>query len=178
FINNFKKTIVRSNGTTLDKMFNTQSYVIGGKYKAKTNTEIMLEYYYNGMGLNGREMSDFITYVNNGYNRYVSTGDDSMLQKASTLEALGYGGIGSMTNYLYGRLIQHDTFGIKTLNPALTIILNLDDKSYAAMPEISYSILDMWDLRLRLTIFQGAANSEFGERRGKYEIETKIRYYF
>ncbi|MBP1715937.1 MAG: hypothetical protein H6Q42_4140, partial [Deltaproteobacteria bacterium] len=62
--------------------------------------------------------------------------------------------------------------------PALTTIVNLNDSSFSITPEVAYTGITNWDLRLKAMFLVGGKETEFGEKPNDYRIEFRARYYF
>jgi len=60
----------------------------------------------------------------------------------------------------------------------MTTIVNLDDGSFTATPELTYTGFTNWELQLRYAILVGDANSEYGEKQNSSRIELRVRYFF
>lgn len=68
---------------------------------------------------------------------------------------------------------------IKTyLQPALTAMMNLNDRSYQVTPELLYTGVTNLELRLRAILLQGGSMTEFGEKQNSRRIDFYARYYF
>ena len=81
-------------------------------------------------------------------------------------------------SYLYLRVSQKEPFDIVYWTPAVTGIVNTEDKSYSITPEISYTGITNIELRLRAMVLAGNRLSEFGEKQNDFRIELMARYYF
>jgi hypothetical protein len=55
---------------------------------------------------------------------------------------------------------------------------NIDDQSWTLTPEVLYTGITNWELRLRTGIIVGVRNSDFGEKQNDYRIELRAGYYF
>ena len=62
--------------------------------------------------------------------------------------------------------------------PALTWILNLEDKSFTLSPEILYTGITNLELRAKGSVLVGDDFSEYGEKQNDYRLELRVRYYF
>ena len=83
-----------------------------------------------------------------------------------------------MQDYLYLRLSQKEPFNILYFTPALTGIMNLNDRSFSLTPELAYTGITNLELRLRMGFLAGARHTEFGEKQNDYRVELRIGYYF
>lgn len=83
-----------------------------------------------------------------------------------------------MRNYLYLRITQKEPFNILYFTPAVTSVMNLNDKSLSLSPEFLYTGFTNWEFRLKGTALIGQRKTEFGEKQSDYRIEFRVRYYF
>ena len=178
FINDFKKRFIDSNGTSFEKEYDAKSYLLGIRYLAERDTTYILEYYYNGRGFTAGEMRDYFSFINKGYETYLSSGNDSLLKKASTITEGNYGRINPMRDYFYLRISQKEPFDILYFTPSITGILNLNDRSFSLSPELLYTGITNLELRLKSLFIAGEGLGEFGEKQNDYRVEFRARYYF
>ena len=68
--------------------------------------------------------------------------------------------------------------GSSIFQPALTAIVNLQDRSYQLTPELLYSGITNLELRVRLFLLQGDTGTDFGEKQVSSKLELQARYYF
>ena len=123
-------------------------------------------------------MKNFFTFVNDAYQTTGATADDAALQKAAALFDGNYGRLNPMSDYLYLRISQKEPFDILYLTPAITTILNLNDRSFTFSPEIVYTGITNLDLRLKASFITGSTGSEFGEKPFDFRLELRVGYYF
>ena len=117
YINNFKKSFVDSNGNNFETRYDAKSGLIGMRYLTEKDTTYILEYYRNGTGFSAGEMRDYFSFINKGYDTYVSTGSDASLKKAANITAGNYGRSNAMRDYLYLRASQKEPFDILYFTP-------------------------------------------------------------
>jgi hypothetical protein len=178
-ITRFQKTLVDPNGNTTSREFNAVNYVLGLRYLSKQNTTYIFEYYHQGTGFSPREMSDFFSFADKGYNTFLRTGDTRALGKADSLAKGNYGRFTPETEYLYLRVSQQEPFDILYFTPAVTWIYNISDRSFQVTPELLYTPITNLELRLRTGfLVAGQRNSEFGEKQNDWRAELRVRYYF
>lgn len=178
FINDYKNKFIDSNGNIFEKEHDGKSYLIGMRYLTQKDTTYILEYYHNGTGFTAQEMRDYFFFIDKSYNTYLSTGSDALLKKASNITEGNYGRANSMRDYLYLRISQKEPFDILYFTPAITGILNLNDKGFSISPELLYTGITNLELRLRAAIVYGERLSEYGEKLNDYRVELRARYYF
>jgi len=178
WINDFKKTITDSSGNIFQDRYNAINYLMGLRYLTEKDTTFIFEYYHNGTGYDTKEMKDYFTFIDKAYVNYISKGNELVLKKAKNLASNAYGRMNPARNYLYLRISQKDFFDILYWTPAVTLITNVDDKSFSLMPEISYTGITNFEFRLRGGPIVGTRGSEYGEKQNDYRIDFRIRYYF
>jgi hypothetical protein len=177
-INNFQLNTVNAQGVVSTREFNAISYLLGLRYLTDQETTYILEYYRNGTGVTPNEFEDFVTFVNNSYKTFRTTGNKSGLMRASKLAEGVYGKPNPMGHYLYFRASQQEPFDILYLTPALTSIINLQDGSLVVIPEVTYSPVTNLELRFRTPVLIGANGTEYGEKQNDFRVEFRLRYYF
>jgi len=177
YINNYKKIFVDNNGRTSATQYDAKSALIGMRYLTVKDTTYILEYYRNGTGFSPAEMRDYFTFINNGYDIYVSTGSDALLKTANMI-ASNYGRPNPMKDYLYLRVSQKEPFDILYFTPSITGILNLSDKSFSLSPEFLYAGITNLELRLKASFISGDSLTDYGEKQNDYKVEFRARYYF
>ena len=100
------------------------------------------------------------------------------MKKASSVTEGNYGRPNPMQDYLYLRVTQKEPFNILYFTPAITTIMNLDDRSLQISPELLYTGFTNWEFRLKGTALVGQKGTEFGEKQNDYRVELRVRYYF
>ena len=178
FINDYKKKFIDSNGNIFEKEYDAKSYLVGMRYLTQKDTTYILEYYHNGTGFTANEIRDYFSFIDKGYNTYLSSGSDTLLKKALNITEGSYGRANSMRDYLYLRISQKEPFDILYFTPAITGILNLNDRGFSISPELLYTGVTNLELRLRAAFISGERFSEYGEKQNDYRIELRARYYF
>jgi hypothetical protein len=177
-ITNFTKNYIDQNGTIFQTTYNAVNALLGLRYLSARDTTYILEYYRNGQEYSTNEMDDFFSFVDQGYSLYTNTGNSSLLNKAVNLSRGSYGRMSPGMNYLYLRISQKEPFDILYFTPAMTLIGNIDDKSFSITPELVYTRFKNLELRLRTGFIVGPKGTEFGEKQNDYRVDFRIRYYF
>ena len=177
-INNFKLTTINAQGAGTTHKWNAVSYLLGLRYLSPQETTYIFEYYHNGTGVTQNQFQDFVTFTNNSYETFLSTGNESGLNRASQLAEGVYGRPNPLRDYLYFRASQKEPFDILYFTPALTSIINLQDASLVVIPELTYSPITNLELRLRTPVLIGGKGTEYGEKQNNYRIDLRMRYYF
>jgi hypothetical protein len=178
YIRNARKTILDTSGNMNAVEADARSYLVGVRHLATFDLTTIIEYYHNGTGFSNDEQKNFFTLVNRAYDLYQSTGNATALANAKNLGDGAYGRPNAGENYLYVRFSQKEPFDILYFTPALTWIMNLDDRSYSLTPELLYTGVTNWELRFRTALISGGRNTEFGEKQNDYKIELRVGYYF
>ena len=81
-------------------------------------------------------------------------------------------------DYIYLRAQQKDALGIVNFQPSITAMMNWQDRSFQVTPELLYTGVKNFDLRLRLFMLQGASLTDFGEKQNSRKLEIYAKYYF
>ncbi|MEN6321609.1 MAG: hypothetical protein ABFD82_23035 [Syntrophaceae bacterium] len=178
YIRDYQKNFIDSNGKSYHNEYDAQSYLLGIRYLTTIDTTYILEYYHNGTGFTKDEMKNYYSFINKGYQSYITTGSDSLLQKAANQTETNYGRINPMRNYLYLRVSQKEPFDILYFTPAITGIWNMDTSSCSLSPEVLYTRFTNVELRLKAIFLIGGKDSEFGEKQNDYRLEFRVGYYF
>jgi len=178
FINNQKSRVIDSQGNISEEKFDAKSYLLGIRYLTASDTTFIFEYYRNGTGFSRLEMKDYFTFIDRGYDVFLLNGNDSQLKKAASVTEGNYGRINPSKDYLYLRISQKEPFNILYFTPAITGIMNLNDKSVSLSPELLYTGITNLELRLKGIALVGQNGSEYGEKQNDYRVELRVRYYF
>jgi hypothetical protein len=178
FINNQTKKVIDSQGNISESKFDAKSYLLGIRYLTPWDTTFILEYYRNGTGFTHLEMKDYFTFIDKGYDLFLAAGNDSPLKKATSVTEGNYGRSNPMKDYLYLRISQKEPFNILYFTPAITGMMNLNDKSVSISPELLYTGITNLELRLKAIALVGQNGSEYGEKPNDYRVELRMRYYF
>jgi hypothetical protein len=177
-IKDYQASRIDRSGTVSMEEYDATSFLLGTRVLTTSDTTLIFEYYRNDTGFTNDEMESFFGFVSDAYQTYGMTGKDAALQKASTLFDGNYGRVNPMRDYLYLRIAQKEPFDILYFNPAITTILNLNDRSFTISPEIVYTRIKNLDLRLKASVITGSKDSEYGEKPFDYRLEFRAGYYF
>ena len=173
-IQQFTRPVTDSAGRVTNEVGNATSYLLGLRYLTAGDTTYIGEYYRNGTGYSDQEALQFYQLVNNAF----ATGSGALLQKALSLGRGSYSRPNPGKDYLYFRAQQKDALGIVYFQAALTAMMNWQDRSYQVTPELLYTGVKNFDLRLRLFLLQGGSSTDFGEKQNSRKLEFYARYYF
>jgi len=176
-INDFEQRSIAPGGAVTTERRNATSYLLGLRFLAERDTTYILEYYKNGTGYTENQTQDFYRLIDNGLAQFLATGTDPLFAKARQISP-SYARANPGERYLYLRASQKEPFDIVYFTPSITLIGNLDDRSYSLTPELLYTGITNLDLRLRASWLSGKAGSEFGEKQNARRVELVARYYF
>jgi hypothetical protein len=154
------------------------SYLTGLRYLSQSDITTIIEYYHNDDGYSVQEQKLFYELVDNAHDLLALNGDTSLFSTASLLSQGAYGRPQSGRNYLYVRVTQKEPFDLLYITPGSSAILNLDDESFSVTPEVIYTGLTDWELRLRFSLLEGSYDSEFGEKQNDNKLELRVRCFF
>jgi hypothetical protein len=174
----YPKPVTDSAGKIATVVGNATSYLLGLRYLTEGDTTYIAEYYRNGTGYTDQEARQFFQLVDTAFSQLQPTVQNALLQKAVSLSQGSYGRPTPGTQYLYFRAQQKDALGIVYFQPAITAMVNLQDRSYQVTPELQYTGVNNLELRLRLYLLQGGSATEFGEKANSRKLEFYARYYF
>jgi hypothetical protein len=149
------------------------SWLIGLRYLSERDTTYILELYRNGPGFTSQEYRRFTEFIE----RASRNENSPLLQRVRSL-AQAYGRQNPLRDYLYLRVSQKEPFDILYFAPALTAIVNLQDKSYSIAPELLYTGVRNVELRARAIFLGGGSGTDFGEKQNERRFEMLARFYF
>ncbi|MFC2165886.1 hypothetical protein ACFLT2_12940 [Acidobacteriota bacterium] len=178
YIPDYSKKIIEEDGTVSEVKYASTNYLMGIRFLTKSNTTFFLEYLKNGAGYISTEMKNFYSLIEQAYQSYLLTGDDSQLNFLAGAASQAYRTFAPMQDYLYLRISQKEPWNILYFIPSFTGIFNLTDKSFSLTPELLYSPITNLELRAKITVLLGKDGSEFGEKQNDFRLEFRGRYYF
>ena len=152
---------------------NSIQSLLGFRYLTENETTIIGEYYHNGAGYSEQELTQFYKLAGSDFSL-----DPSLLVPARRASNAGYGKANPGRDYLYISAVIKEPYQLVYFNIGAFSIVNIADQSYSLTPELSYSGVNNTELRLRLTMLRGGANTEFGEKVNQQKIELRFRYFF
>src|SRR3989304_1262330 len=170
FINNQKSRVIDSHGNISETKFDAKSYLLGIRYLTASDTTFIFEYYRNGTGFSHLEMKDYFTFIDKGYDLFLLNGNNSLLKKATSVTEGNYGRINPSKDYLYLRISQKEPFNILYFTPAITTIMNLNDRSLSLSPEFLYEGIKNLEIPLKGIVLLGGGRTEFGEKQNDYRV--------
>ena len=178
YIKDVQARLIDPTGKVSAVEYDATSYLLGTRYLTSPGHDLHLGVLPERHGVLRGEMKDFFGFVNNAYRTYTATGNDAALQKAAQLSEGNYGRANPMRDYLYLRISQKEPFDILYFTPAVTTIVNLNDRSFTISPEVAYTGITNLDLRLKASFITGSTGSEFGEKPYDFRLELRAGYYF
>jgi len=178
WITDFEKKSIDSQGRLFTEPADVLQALLGVRYLTETDITYIVEYYHNGGGIDTDSEQNFYGLVDSAYNHYLNTGDSSQLARASQLSRSTLASVKPMRDYLYFRASIKEPFEILYLTPALTAIMNLNDRSLSLTPEFIYAPISNLELRLRNAFLIGTSDTEFGEKQNDWRAELRVRYFF
>jgi hypothetical protein len=171
-------SILEPDGTLRSRKQPATALVMGLRYLTGTNTTFVLDYFRNGAGYAVTDMETFFRLVDEGYESWTASGDWRVMTLASRATEAGYGGMNPMRNYAYGRVSQPDALDVLYLTLGASAIVNIDDGSYALLPEVQYRPTENLEMRWVANIQHGRSWTEFGDKQANARLELRVRYYF
>jgi len=177
-IRQFPKPVTDSAGHVAIDVANATSYLLGLRYLTESDTTYVVEYYRNGTGYSEQEARQFYQFVNAAFTQFERSGGSALLQRAQSLSQGSYGRPNPGAEYLYFRAQQKDALGIVYFQPAVTAMVNLQDRSFQVTPELQYTGVNNLELRLRIFVLHGRSATDFGEKANSRKLEIYARYYF
>jgi len=178
YIPDYIKEVIQEDGTVGEEQYASMNYLLGIRFLTRTNTTFFFEYFKNGNGYTSNEMENFYSLIDQAYQSYLSTGDDSQLEFLSGAASQAYRTFAPMQDYLFLRISHKEPWNILYFIPSFTSIFNLTDKSFSLTPELLYNPITNLELRAKITILLGKGGSEFGEKQNDFRLEFRGRYYF
>jgi hypothetical protein len=172
------RPVVDAAGNVVPIEASATSYLLGLRYLSESQLTTLFEYYYNDAGYSEDEMRSFAAVVHGAYDQYQASGNAAPLTKLRTALQPAMARPNPGQRYLYLRLSQQEPFDILYLTPALTIIANVDDRSYSVAPELLYTGITNLELRFRVFWLRGTPLSDFGEKQNDRRLDLRARYYF
>ena len=170
------RPVVGANGQMQLKTADASSWLAGLRYLTARDTTYIVEYYHNGNGYSPKEMQAYFNQVDQAYLSWQQSGDPAPLQR--TAGQTSFTKVAPMQDYLYARVSQKEPFDILYFTPALTTIVNLDDRSLTLAPELVYAGITNLELRLKGSVIIGPPLSEYGEKQNNARVELRLRWYF
>ena len=139
---------------------NINQSLLGFRYLTDNEITWIGEYYHNGAGYTKNQLEEY--YILAGLDFITNP---QLLSQAQQASSNGYSRINPGRDYLYLSAAIKEPYDFVYLNMGINSIVNLHDQSYSITPELIYTGLNNTEMRLRVTVLQGDANTEFGEKK-------------
>ena len=178
YIPDYIKKVIDRDENVAEESYASTSCLLGARFLTRTDTTFIFEYFKKGNGYTFNEMGDFYFLIEQAYQSYLLTGDDSQLNFLAGAAGQAYRTFAPMQDYLYLRISQKEPWDILYFIPSFTSIFNLTDKSFSLTPELLYNPITNLELRAKIAVLLGKSGSEFGEKQNDFRLEFRIRYYF
>lgn len=172
---NMTRHFLRADGQVGAVQANVDSWLLGARYITMSEVTWIAEYYRNGGGYDDQQLGAYYALLQAAYSPGAVPAQRAL---ASSLAQAGYGRSNPGRDYAYLRVSAKDAFGWLYLNPALTTIVNLQDKSWQLTPELTYTGWQNVELRGRVVWLHGHALSEFGAKAARQRVELSLKLYF
>jgi len=152
-----------------NRFFN--QYVIGMNYTLPKNIGWIIEFYHRDQGYSRQEWRRIIDHVEfvSGYfgTPYEEFALGNVLWSANVFSSKG-----AMQDYLMNYITIPVT---QNLEVKSTSLINLNDRSFIAIPEIALTLKNHFTFYGRSYIFEGDSRSEYGELFQSFSIEGGLR---
>ncbi len=178
YIPELEQKFLTGSGILSTREGSATSYLLGMRYLSETDITSIIEWYHNGAGFSETELENFYQLVFDADSQFLATGSEVLLSRTRDIAESGFNRPQVGRNYLYARINQKDSFDILYVSPGITAIYNMDDRSYSATPEITYTGFTNWEFRLRFSVINGGRFTEYGEKLNSNKLELRVRYFF
>jgi hypothetical protein len=176
-VKDYNKHIIDQYGNISESEYTAYNFLLGVRYLSNQDTTYILEYYRNGQGYSTEEYENYLTFIESGYDQYLSTSSKAAILKSKTM-ANYYNQQAVMKDYLYLKISQKDPFDILYFVPGIIFVYNLNDQSASITPYMTYSPLTNLTLEIKTGFLFGGDKTEYGEKINKAKIELSMQYYF
>lgn len=169
------RTTVSASGVTSSQQVDVDSFLLGLRYLTPGEVTWIAEYYRNGVGYERSEMQTYFQFLDTALS---ANAPAALNSKARNVAQSGYGRPNPARDYLYVKASVSEPFDWVYGSASITTMINLNDRSYQITPELSYTGFANWELRGRLIVLNGQAQTEFKEKASSARLEVYARYYF
>jgi hypothetical protein len=169
------RRVLEPNGTVRSERANVDSWLLGLRYITEREVTWIAELYRNGAGYDEAQLGTFYRALSDAF---APGGSAAAQSQALSLAQSGYGRANPGRHYAYLRISVKDPFDWLYLTPAVTAIVNLDDRSRQITTELVYTGWQNLELRARAVLLHGAPLSEFGAKAAARRLEMSLRFYF
>lgn len=165
---------IDSTGTVVRRTESVASWLLGMRYLTERETTYIVELYRNGTGYTEGEYRSFVDVA---MRTLATLPAGPFLQRIQSISQ-AYARQTAMRSYVYLRAAQKEPLDILYFSPAVTAIVNLEDRSYSLAPELLYTGIKDLELRARVIVLGGKARSEFSEKQNARRVEVYARWHF
>lgn len=153
----------------------SESWLLGARYLTDNEVTWIAELYRNGAGFDEAQLAAFYGLLDAAFG---AGGTAAQQAQALALAQAGYARNNPGRRYAYLRVSAKDPFEQLYFTPALTAIVNLDDRSFQLTPELLYTGWQNVELRARAIGLAGRDGSEFGEKPAARRLELSLKLFF
>lgn len=170
------RSTVDAKGLMSSAQLNYNAYLLGLRYMTTSEVTWIAEYYHNGAGYSAEQINDYYAFLDRALAPGTTASLSNRARDFSTQS--GYGKANPGQDYAYVKGSINEPFNWVYGTVAVTSMINLQDGSWQIQPELSYTGFADWELRGRIILFGGQANSEFTNKTSRQRLEVYVRYYF
>ena len=168
-----ERPIVLPGGQVAQQRLDATSWLLGLRYLTDNDVTWIVERYRNGAGYTESEYADFLDLIGSG-----ASSTPGLSQRIESLAQSPYARANPGRDYAYLRVSVKEPFDWLYVTPALTAIVNLQDRSYSLTPEVAYTGFADFELRARVVWLHGGQGTEFGSRPSERRVEAYVRWFF
>ena len=162
-------------GITSAQRIDFDSYLLGLRYLSSGEVTWIAEYYRNGAGYTPQEMDVYYQFLDTAL---AANTPAALINKLRSVAQSAYGRPNPGRDYLYIKASVSEPFDWVYGTASISTMVNLNDRSYQVTPELSYTGFANWELRGRLIVLGGQAQTEFKEKASSARLEVYARYFF
>jgi len=167
------RPLVQPDGAIGQQTLDATSWLVGLRYLTDDEVTWIVERYRNGAGYTDSEYADFLDLIGSG-----GGSTSGLSPRIESLAQSPYARPNPGRDYAYLRVSAKEPFDWLYFTPALTAIVNLQDRSYSLTPEVAYTGFTDFELRARVVWLQGGQATEFGSKPSERRIEAYVRWFF
>lgn len=162
-----RRPLVQPGGAIVQQQIDPISWLLGLRYITEREVTWFAELYRNGAG-----------YTDDEYAAFLQAAAGATPPRVATLAQTAYLRANPGRDYAQLRIVGKEPFDWLYSAPALTLIVNLQDRSFSLTPELVYTGVENIELRARWVWLQGSDLSEFGARPVRSRLEAYARWSF
>jgi len=166
-VSGLRRPLVQPGGAIVQQQIDPISWLIGLRYITEREVTWFAELYHNGAG-----------YTEDEYAAFLQAAAKATPPRVATLAQTAYLRANPGRDYAQLRIIGKEPLDWLYSAPALTVIANLQDRSFSLTPELVYTGVENVELRARWVWLHGSDSSEFGSRPVRSRLEAYARWSF